>query len=682
MRGARRGVLMLAVLVVLAVAAIVASGLMAAGEAEHAGLTAMRDRTQQRATAWSGCQAVAAMLGEQRQAVAEGEVPEIPDEILLFEQDGEQAIARLLPVGPTGELVAPEMAKFSLATVEAAALEATGVLEPRAAATAVARGRSSDAIESIVDPASGLTASRVLGPVASGIAEGVRRLQDDGSGGSKGAIRARVRALAVADVATPFPAQRALGVVQGQVVDRVPVGAWTEEAVAAIDALTGAGTGARMRDAVGGAAPAHQGDLVRAMRLAQVPPERWGEVLDAVVPGDAAVERGLVDASSAPEEVLRAVPGLGAELAAKIVQARGSLAAGERANLGWLLSTRALTPEEFEAAVASLCPRSWLWRVRVATGAVPSDPQQGDASMRGIEVWEAVVDLAEEPPRFAALRDCTLLPVAAALAEEERERADEETGADAAPERLAQASDAELEDEAFSEQADGGDSMGEDASAGEQPPGTGEANGDAADRAKQPSPAARPAAPRGGDPDSRQWQPREWRSRAAESAQQASDRTKERADERREAQKSREWRTLADREKEDREHDKSQWRTLADREREAREERSREWKSLGQREAEDRAKRSKEWQSLGQEERQRREQRDREERERRSEQWEKSPDAFGGSAWDRPGDLPATGTPAASEPGGSGRDRERTPRTGSSTGGLSGRWRRRGDSAP
>ena len=57
----RRGVLMLAVLVVLAVAALVAGGLMAASEAEHAGLTAMRDRTQQRAIAWSGCQAVKSM---------------------------------------------------------------------------------------------------------------------------------------------------------------------------------------------------------------------------------------------------------------------------------------------------------------------------------------------------------------------------------------------------------------------------------------------------------------------------------------------------------------------------------------------------------------------------------------------------------------------------------------------
>ena len=672
MRGARRGVLMLAVLVVLAVAAIVASGLLAAGEAEHAGLAAMRDRTQQRATAWSGCQAVAAMLGDQRQAVAEGESPEIPAEILLFEQDGEQAIARLLPVGPTGEVVAPEMAKFSLATVEPAVLEATGVLEPRAAAAAVARGKSSDAIESIVDPSSGLTASRVIGPVASGIAEGVRRLQDD-AGGAKGAIRGRVRALAVADVATPFPAQRALGVVRGQVVDRVPIGAWTEDAITSIDGIAGSGTGARMRDSLGGAAPAHQGDLVRAMRLSQVPPERWGEVLDAVVAGDSAVERGLVDVSSAPEEVLRAVPGLGAELAAKVVQARGSLAAGERSNLGWLLSSRALTPEEFEAAAPMLCPRSWLWRIRVATGSVMPDSPGGDGSMRGIEVWEAVIDLAEEPPRFAALRDCTLLPVAAALAEEEREEADaEKPDADKTDPETMATSDAELEDAAFAD-ATLDDGMTEE-------PAVEVAEPEPADAPPPSEPA--PRSPGSGDPESRQWKPREWKSSASESAQQASDRTKAREDERREAQKSREWRTLADREKEDRERESSQWRTLADREREEREQRSRDWKSLGQREAEDRAKRSKEWQSLGQEERQRREARDREERERRSKQWEKSPDAFSGSSWDRSRDLPVTDREDASGGGASGKDGERTPRSGASTGGLSGRWRRRGDSAP
>ena len=58
----RRGVLMLAVLVVLAVAALVAGGLMAASEAEHAGLTAMRFALEGRFAAAAAAILVAACI--------------------------------------------------------------------------------------------------------------------------------------------------------------------------------------------------------------------------------------------------------------------------------------------------------------------------------------------------------------------------------------------------------------------------------------------------------------------------------------------------------------------------------------------------------------------------------------------------------------------------------------------
>jgi hypothetical protein len=45
-------------------------------------------------------------------------------------------------------------------------------------------------------------------------------------------------------------------------------------------------------------------------------------------------------------------------------------------------------------------------------------------------------------------------------------------------------------------------------------------------------------------------------------------------------------------------------------------------------------------------------------------------------------DLPATDAPDASSAGESGRDAERSDPSGSSAGGLSGRWRRRGDQGP
>lgn len=706
-RTARRGVLMLAVLVVLAVASLVAGGLLAASEAEHAGLAAMRDRTQQRAIAWSGCQAVASLLAGQRRTVADGDAPQVPDEVLLFEADGSQAVARLLPVGPAGETLVPEFSKFALAGLDPALLESTGVLDARAAAAAVSRGGHADAIEAIVAPDAGLTAQRVIGPVASGIAAGIRRLQSDAPGDR---IAARVRPLAVADVATPFCAQRALGTASGAIAPRVPVAGWGDAAIAAIDARTSGGTGARMRDALGGKPPANQGDLVRAMRLAGVAPERWGAVLDAVVAGDAAVERGQVDVSSAPEEVLRAIPALGADRAARLVQARASLGDGERGDLSWPVTSGALTPEEFEAAAPMLCARSWLWRARIATGTI--DDPAGDAQLRGIEVWEVVVDLAEDPPRFASLRDCTLLPVAVALADEERTR-----GEDRGDGARRAASDEDIgrvdaieepgEDPAMADaepdRAYPGDGGTEARSSGGPGP---EVPPDSGDRVPDAAPVDAPGT-RGGPERKPAPGSRPWSSSASEASRRAEDRRaaedaarrdKERAQARRRAgdsrvdapadsasapasgpaaASSREWKTLGERERQERESRAKEWSTLADRERAEREARRGAWKSQADEEREAREARSKQWGSLAEEERLRREKRDAEERGRRSAAWASDPDRFRGSAWERGDDLPASGGPDASRQGQPGREPERTSSSGSSTGGLSGRWRRR-----
>ena len=682
-RAARRGVVMLAVLVVLAVAALVAGGLLAAAEAEHAGLAAMRDRTQQRAIAWSGCQAVAALLSAQRQTIADGETPELPDEVLLYEADGAQAVARILPVGPSGERLVSECAKFALAGLDPAVLAATGVIDAKAAAAAVARGGTADAIESIVQPEVGLTADRVIGPVAAGIAAGVRRLQDSNSGsGARGAIPARVRTLSVADVATPFSAQRALGSgVAGAIIQRQPLGAWSSKGMAAIDAHSVGGTAERMRSALAGETPTNQGELVRAMRLSQLPLDKWSAVLDAVIAGDSAVERRQIDIANAPEEVLRAIPSVGTELAAKMIQARASLAAGERAQLAWPVTSGALTPEEFEAIAPFICARSWLWRTRVATGVV--DGLQEGSAMRGIEVWEVVIDLAEDPPRFASIRDCTLLPIAAALAEQER------TEQTTRGERGSVATDEVVDDELESEVAITSDAMQSDresqaiADSGSDPmiDSAADQSDDDGAGAGSGGDAARPPAPR------------PWRSpaadavRTADAARRAENEQRQAAQRERDAQgawkpagepapEARQWATLADREKQSRDANSRSWSTLADRE-----DRSGKWETLSDRERDDRESRSKEWKSLGEQERERREARIAEERARRKEQWASTPQRFRTKRWDDK-DVPPDPAGVASRAQESGKDEEQVTASGSSTGGLSGRWRRRSDSSP
>jgi hypothetical protein len=192
--------------------------------------------------------------------------------------------------------------------------------------------------------------------------------------------------------------------------------------------------------------------------------------------------------------------------------------------------------------------------------------------------------------------------------------------------------------------------------------------------------------------------PRPWRSpaadavRIADAARRAENDQRQVAQRERDAQgawkpagepapEARQWTNLADREKQSREAKSRSWSTLADRERADREDRSGKWKTLSDRERDDREARSKEWKSLGEQERERREARDAEERARRKEQWASTPQKFRTKRWDDK-DVPVDPAGVASRAQESGMDEEQATASGSSTGGLSGRWRRRSDSSP
>jgi hypothetical protein len=332
--------------------------------------------------------------------------------------------------------------------------------------------------------------------------------------------------------------------------------------------------------------------------------------------------------------------------------------------------------------------------------------QEGSA-MHGIEVWEVVIDLGESPARFASIRDCTLLPVATALAEQERtEResrgekvrpdskevvdAESMSGGDDAPDADALA-DAVVNPPA-SERPDAASDAGEESA---DSPENLLANNDkdprawkrptwnsAADEAsrraiedRQAQDDARRDAQRAAD-DRRAWKP------AEEPKQGSANRTWETlADrERKEREtRSKEWETLGDREKKDRASRSKEWETLGDREKKDRASRSKEWETLASREQKERAARSKEWKSLFQREREERDARDAAELARREAQARDASSKFHWKQWDDPMNEPGSDSSVASRGGDSGRDQERTASSGSSTGGLSGRWRRRSD---
>ena len=308
--------------------------------------------------------------------------------------------------------------------------------------------------------------------------------------------------------------------------------------------------------------------------------------------------------------------------------------------------------------------------------------------MHGIEVWEVVIDLGESPARFASIRDCTLLPVATALAEQER------TERESRGEKVRPESKEVVDAESMS----GDDAPDADALADAV------ANPPASERPDAaPAVGEEPADSAGNllalhEKDPRAWKHQTWNSAASEATRRATEARQAQDDAKRDAQRAaddrrawkpaeepkqasanRTWETLADRERKERETRSKEWETLGDREKKDRASRSKEWETLASREQKERAERSKEWKSLFQREREERDARDAAELARREAQAKSASSKFHWKQWDDPMNEPGSDASVASRGDDPGRDQERTASSGSSTGGLSGRWRRRSD---
>ena len=115
---------------------------------------------------------------------------------------------------------------------------------------------------------------------------------------------------------------------------------------------------------------------------------------------------GLVNVSSAPAEVLAALPGMDEELARRAVETRGGLDSETRSTIAWLYSEGVLDADEFKAAASHLTARSRQYRVRCIGFGVPSGRYR---------IIEAVVDLTPEGATIRYLRDITRLGLPMAI---------------------------------------------------------------------------------------------------------------------------------------------------------------------------------------------------------------------------------------------------------------------------
>lgn len=469
----RRGFVLLTVIVLIGTAMLLAASVMSTASAEHAGRVATFDAVRRRAAAWSAAQAVASLIGEQRVSVLAGATPTIREQLPLYDDGADAAIARLIPASNDGEFVLAEAALIDVNSVGPDGLMMLGFDESMAEFLQTARGRAPGgriaSLEEIVDQegcdpsllrgahafdaealavihgALGDERGSALARAGSALDDAGSALRDAGSAlkGAGSALRpdgapaldpsagrdgmsttAASSGPALADRLTVFSVEPSLTRGGKRRAELDP--AWAD---ALRELLAGAVTPdiAKRLEALASKQSMIESDrmLVESLHGIGIEPSVWATVLDRVTAERGLWRHGRIDLNRASAEALLTLPGLTGEQVARIVRERVGLDADERASSTWIVSRGIVEPSAFAELFPRVTTRSFFWRVRFVAGFTRADDQDG--AIRGATIWECVVDLTGERARLASLRDLTMAPVSARLMEVARRQVDAES---------------------------------------------------------------------------------------------------------------------------------------------------------------------------------------------------------------------------------------------------------------
>lgn len=123
---------------------------------------------------------------------------------------------------------------------------------------------------------------------------------------------------------------------------------------------------------------------------------------------------GLVNVNTAPPKVLAALPGLDVDLAQRIVEARADAGPEDKATIAWLFTGGVISAETFKTVAPRLTARGYQYHIRCIGFGSPCGRYR---------IIEAVVDLAQGKPRITYLRDITRLGLPFPLDVERKESA-------------------------------------------------------------------------------------------------------------------------------------------------------------------------------------------------------------------------------------------------------------------
>jgi DNA uptake protein ComE-like DNA-binding protein len=443
-RGSRRGIVLLGVLVILTISALIGTTVLFLASAERASAETSLRRTQARALAWSGVQAVMAELSMQREDILAGADPVITEEWTLFGEDEPLAgIYRIMPLSDELPIVS-ESAKIDVNRAPAAVLEALPGVDG-ALAAAIIEARPFASVEELVR-VEGITYERLYGSGAPGDS-----YSREAVGGDPNADSSAIQSMPLTDLLTTFSfdpnIQRGLGpdgrdsagdlrinlnVPWSDRLGRAIERRYDEDAANAVRMIMNRGTQFDSEAA-----------LIGVLNEFDVPEEEWARVLDVFTTSPDPYLLGRVDVNRASREVLACLPVIGEDRAEDVISVRQGLDEQTLGSTAWLAAEGVVPRGEFGQCADWVTTRSMQWRVRIEAGFLEQDraeiafgsaegaarsagqprtgrsdfgsPFEAEPRLRDKVVLEAVIDISSTRPRVAYLRDVSLLPVAEAI---------------------------------------------------------------------------------------------------------------------------------------------------------------------------------------------------------------------------------------------------------------------------
>lgn len=470
------------------VALLLTGTLVSVSRVSLAGVAASLDAAAARSLASSAALAYLSETEDQRDALLEGERPDFPEALVLFElDDGRRAIARLLPLGDDERLAVSENAKLDVNTVPREFLASLELVGDELAGRIVSE-RQRRPFTTLADllAVEGLSAERLFGSTArvqrelspldesnaGSVSQQFMPTSGDPSGaGARGPDATRLSDLLTVYSFDPnvslgltpeterFRGERRINLNQTWSDDlREPIAdRYGDEAASVVQRLMNS-------DAVSFDDLA---DIVRIAERFDLGADQLVGILDGFTTSPDPYNAGLVDVNRATAEVLATLPRFDRDLADRIVAARDTLDADERLSPVWIVQQGLIDLRDYARIADHVTTRSTQWRLRIEAGIerdvadgptfdggpgaanAPTRARTGDLTdvpLTHRVVLEVVVDVAAPQARLTELRDLTLLPEAlelARLARPPRELAAEgfDPLADADPAAIAGGSD-------------------------------------------------------------------------------------------------------------------------------------------------------------------------------------------------------------------------------------------------